>query len=84
MREMKRIIAIVLLIACVFALSGCWNTPAKNIQRSFDNLDPASVQEYRDMFGGIQADIAGDSYCKNCKKYIEGKVRICTYCGQYI
>lgn len=27
---------------------------------------------------------AGDSYCRKCKKYIEGIVRICPYCGQYI
>lgn len=26
----------------------------------------------------------GDSYCKECKKYIEGIVKICPYCGQYI
>lgn len=26
----------------------------------------------------------GDSYCKKCKKYIEGIVNICPYYGQYI
>jgi hypothetical protein len=39
-------------------------------------------------FGGgakeVQANINGDTYCKKCDKFAEGKVRICPYCGQYI
>lgn len=32
----------------------------------------------------IKAGFNGDTYCKRCDKYIEGTVRICPYCGQYI
>lgn len=31
-----------------------------------------------------EAEAMGDSYCKECQKYAEGKVSICPYCGQYI
>ena len=33
---------------------------------------------------GHEAFLKGDTYCRNCDKFIEGRVRICTYCGQYI
>ena len=48
----------------------------------FSNVDQDAVEEYN--FDRIQADMNGDTYCSNCDKFIEGKVRICPYCGQYV
>ena len=84
MRKMKRIIAIVLLTFLLFALTGCEKSPEEKIQEAFENVDQADVDRLRGMFSDAQASMNGDSYCKNCKKYTEGKVRICPYCGQYI
>ena len=45
-------------------------------------IDNSEIEKYD--FKSATAELNGDTYCKNCKKFIEGKVRICTYCGQYI
>ena len=38
----------------------------------------------QDNVNAIKASLNGDSYCKSCHKYMAGKRRICTYCGQYL
>lgn len=43
-------------------------------------IDDEEIAKYD--FGGVS--LYGDTYCKKCKKYMEGKKRICTFCGQYI
>lgn len=47
-------------------------------------VDDESIDKYRFSFKEIEAEWNGDTYCKKCDKYIPGKVRICTYCGQYV
>lgn len=44
----------------------------------------AGVWVSQDGVNRITAGMHGDTYCTKCKKYNEGIVRICTYCGQYI
>lgn len=42
-------------------------------------VDDDEIAKYNFNFAGSE-----DTYCKKCKKYMEGKKRICTFCGQYI
>lgn len=49
-------------------------------------IDNEKLDKY-DFGGGakaIDAAIKGDTYCEKCDKYMEGRVRICKFCGQYI
>ena len=86
---MKKILMMLLLLAVCAMLSGC-----ASIQKA---MHPGEVQvagvwvkqsEVDKFDFGVDknmiANSKGDSYCKKCDKYIEGKVRICTYCGQYL
>lgn len=80
MRKMKRIIAIVLLVVIACTLVGCKKKTANDLWDSIvEGNDPESVRKIREAIRGDE-----DTYCERCDKYIEGKVRICTYCGQYI
>lgn len=83
---MKRIIALILLVVVVcFLLAGC-QPSAEEIARQAEkqkNID-AFNKAYNQTLYGIQAAENGDTYCVKCNKFIEGKVRICPYCGQYI
>ena len=79
---MKRLVAIVLLVALIVLLSGC--APKGKVKIAGVWVDKANVDKYDFNVKGIEADIRGDSYCKKCDKFMEGKVRICKYCGQYI
>lgn len=50
-------------------------------------VDNAGMAKYN--FGGssakkLEAEMKGDTYCTKCDKVNPGRVRICTYCGQYI
>lgn len=85
MRKMKRIVAIVLLIVIACSLTGCKRKTADDI---WDNIeagaDPEAVERMRNGMREAEAEMNGDTYCKDCEKFIEGKVRICPYCGQYI
>lgn len=83
---MKKMVIIVLIVAAVLAMC-FW----ENIEQAFHPgqskiggawVSDENVAKYD--FGSIQADYNGDTYCKKCDKYIEGKVRICTFCGKYI
>ena len=44
----------------------------------------AGVWVSQDGVNRMTDGMHGDTYCTKCKKYNEGIVRICTYCGQYI
>lgn len=49
-------------------------------------VDNEEIAKY-DFSGGmkaIEAEMNGDTYCSKCKKLMEGKKRICTFCGEYI
>lgn len=84
MRKMKRIVAIALLIASLFMVAGCEKTAEEKINESFENVDREKVDKILDDWHKSQARENGDTYCKDCEKFIEGKVRICPYCGKYI
>ena len=50
-------------------------------------VDEEGVERVKDGFekyNQLEAESNGNSYCKDCGKYIEGTVSICPYCGQYI
>lgn len=90
---MKRIIALILLVVVVcFLFVGCQSGPEARAKQAMDNLFKPKDQKTVDAFNkaynqtlyGIQAAENGDTYCVKCNKFIEGKVRICPYCGQYI
>lgn len=84
MWKMKRIVAIVLLLTSVLMFTAC--APKKNTSIT-DNVDPEFAEGFRrglHMYDKEVAERNGDSYCVDCEKFIEGKVRICPYCGKYI
>lgn len=52
-----------------------------------DALNEEGVDRVKDGFEAynqLEAESNGNTYCKDCGKYIEGTVSICPYCGQYI
>lgn len=80
----KNVIVGVVIVACligVLVFFAIRDMSADKIDL-FSNVDQDAVEEYN--FDRIQADMNGDTYCSNCDKFIEGKVRICPYCGQYV
>jgi uncharacterized lipoprotein len=83
---MKKLIAIVLLLAIIASLSGCSliNIPEPEVNDLSKYADPESVKAITLSMKKNQARRNGDTYCKRCDKFIEGKVEICIYCGQYI
>ncbi len=79
---MKRVVTIVvLLLLSVVLCCGC-DSHKGQVQIAGVWVDKSEVEKYD--FKGLEADWNGDTYCRKCDKYIEGKVRICPYCGQYI
>ena len=84
---MKKLIALfVLVIATVMCLTACESHEGQ-VQVGGMWVDE---EGYNEMKEGLEeakqreAEAMGDSYCKECQKYAEGKVSICPYCGQYI
>jgi outer membrane lipoprotein-sorting protein len=71
-----------LLIVLSMLLSAC--SFSKQPQKTMWEPDPEYVKELETSINQSRARRNGDTYCEKCDKYIEGKVRICTYCGQYI
>lgn len=86
--RLRMALAFVLLISIVFSLCSCKKEPTP--EEIWDSMyDKEHVAELASMvtgnlYKGEEAAKRGDSYCKKCDKFIEGKVRICTYCGQYL
>lgn len=86
---MKKIIALVVLLAVLSCLAGC-----SAIEQAMHPgqtkvlggwVDDSAIAKYNfKSSASIDAEIKGDTYCENCKKVNPGKVRICKYCGQYI
>ena len=81
---MKKVVLLLLIVALL--LSGC-----ESIEQAMHPgkskiagvwVDNANLSKYD--FNGITAETNGDTYCYKCKKFTEGKVRICPHCGQYI
>jgi hypothetical protein len=83
---MKKLLLVVVLISSLICLSSC--VP----EQYYKNQERFKVdEEYAKELGAyIKTDTErkalanGDSYCEACDKAIAGKVRICTYCGQYL
>jgi DNA/RNA endonuclease YhcR with UshA esterase domain len=65
---MKRLISVLVLIVLLCAMVTAMTGCESNKPREYES------------YGSIY----GDTYCKKCKKYTEGEVRICPYCGQYV
>lgn len=84
---MKKVLSIVLLIAimCSMALglTAC-NSHEGQVQIAGAWVDKGNVDKISNSIKKAQAADKGDSYCKKCNRFIEGKVRICPNCGQYI
>ena len=79
---MKRVVTIVvLLLLSIVLFCGC-DSHKGQVQIAGVWVDEKNLEKYD--FKGNEAALKGDSYCKKCDKFIEGKVRICPYCGQYI
>lgn len=85
---MKKVLSILLLAFVLFALTGC-----SSIEQMFHPgqskiagvwVNDAGVKKFTDSFNKEEAKSKGDTYCSKCGKFIEGKVRICPYCGKYI
>lgn len=80
----KNVIIGVVIVACLIGVLVFFAIREMSADKIdlFSNVDQDAVEEYN--FDRIQADMNGDTYCSNCDKFIEGKVRICPYCGQYV
>ena len=80
----KNVIVGVVIVACLIGVLVFFAIREMSADKIdlFSNVDQDAVEEYN--FDRIQADMNGDTYCSNCDKFIEGKVRICPYCGQYV
>lgn len=80
----KNVIFGVVIVACLIGVLVFFAIREMSADKIdlFSNVDQDAVEEYN--FDRIQADMNGDTYCSNCDKFIEGKVRICPYCGQYV
>lgn len=80
------IVAVVCLIG-VLSFFGVFNrekTLDQIVSDAFENVDRDQVDRIKIGLDYMQAEMNGDTYCSNCDKFIEGKVRICPYCGQYV
>ena len=92
---MKKVLSILLLAFVLFALTGCssieqmFHPGQSKIAGVWVNdagvwVNDAGVKKFTDSFNKEEAKSKGDTYCSKCGKFIEGKVRICPYCGKYI
>ena len=86
---MKKVLALVALIALLVSLTGCSSVQKAlhpgMMQSAGTWVKQSEVDKYKvKSMSSIDAAIKGDTYCESCKKVNPGKVRICTYCGQYI
>ena len=76
---MKRLIVFAMLIVIVCMCCACGSDK--------DQITIAGVPVSREgvnRFSAGFAEVNGDTYCQRCDKIIEGKVRVCPYCGKYI
>ena len=84
---MKKVFALIALLALIAMLTGCASIeqamhPGKVKTPGGNWVDQSQIDKYN--FKGIEAENNGDTYCSKCKKVNPGRVRICSYCGQYI
>lgn len=84
---MKKLIALFVLVAItILCLTACESHEGQ-VQIGGVWVDEEGVDRVKDGFEAynqLEAKSNGNSYCKDCGKYIEGTVSICPYCGQYI
>lgn len=80
----KAITLTVALLLCIIICSACGKSAKKSAAPTFSPANQEYMQEIKNSMNESRAQRSGDTYCKRCDKYIEGKVRICPYCGQYI
>ena len=84
MESFKKVIGIIFVVVLVVLLGvGMYQSSTKpTTKEAFNKIlstyDEDHVRELKSMIN------SNDSYCKKCDKYMEGKHRICTYCGQYL
>lgn len=90
MMERFRIVLFVLVLAMITVFCcGCGDNRSEG-EKVRDALKESNFEGLAEFQAGAAkyheyaAESSGDTYCANCDKYIEGKVRICTFCGQYI
>ena len=84
---MKKLIALFVLVAItILCLTACESHEGQ-VQIGGVWVDEEGVERVKDGFekyNQLEAESNGNSYCKDCGKYIEGTVSICPHCGQYI
>ena len=79
---MKKVVALVVLVAMVLMMSGC--APKGKVKIAGVWVDQSGVDKMKNAINNAQARDNGDTYCKRCDKFMEGRVKICKYCGKYI
>ena len=88
MNKTIRFLFVLTLILITVFCSGCAKKSSlERVQESLSKTNAegiAKMSEASNRYKYYEAESKGDTYCADCDKYIEGKVRICTYCGQYI
>lgn len=85
---MKRFVCILLLVALAAGFCvGCERrrTPEEIWDSMVDQEEvDKRVSQINNGIKMYEAELKGDTYCPKCNKYMEGRLRICKYCGQYI
>lgn len=85
---MKKFICIVLLVVLAAGFcAGCKREPT--LEEIWDSMVDQEevdkrVSQINNSIKMHEAELKGDTYCPKCDKYMEGRSRICKYCGQYI
>lgn len=78
---MKKVFVVLLAVSCLF-LSGCQPSAEERAQQAMDSEIQKNKREFDKAYYSQMYPL--DTYCFDCEKFIEGKVRICPYCGQYV
>lgn len=82
MKKFVSLCLIVVLLAASICLTGCSSKSREEelLEELFDGYDRDAVD---DLLAG-QAKREGDTFCKSCRKTMEGTHKYCTFCGERI
>lgn len=90
MKSLKAFVIFVIVVVFAISIVNAVTRPTtkeltdKKLDEWMHDYDPEKLNQIGSNYKRSEAAQKGDTYCSNCDKFIEGKVRICTFCGEYI
>lgn len=90
MKSLKAVAILAIIAIIIFSIVNANTRPTaeeltdKMLDEWMDDYDHSKINQIGTSYKRSEAAQKGDTYCSNCDKFIEGKVRICTFCGEYI